>query len=128
MTRSIAWRITELCSRSLAWREFRPTGWISGCLSDRFGILGLFGSRRCDSGRQCVTNWLLSGSPFLAKSDIPPLDSRRPKAVFRPKVVQEVDVADKDAFQAFVQRPEGEAAKAEDGVIDATLRVLQGVE
>jgi hypothetical protein len=37
-------------------------------------------------------------------------------------------VADKDAFQAFVRRPEGEAAKAEDGVIDATLRVLQGVE
>ena len=128
MTRSIAWRITELRSTSRACRELRPTGWISGCLSDRFGILGLFGSCRCASGRQCVTNRLRNASPFLAKSDTPPLDSRQPQAVFRPKVVQEVEVADMDGFQTFVQSPEGEAAKAENGVIDATLRLLQEVE
>ena len=39
-----------------------------------------------------------------------------------------VEVADMEAFLAFIASPEAEAAKAEDGVIDATLRLLREVE
>ncbi len=39
-----------------------------------------------------------------------------------------VDVADMEAFQAFVNSPEAGASKAEDGVIDATLRSLVEVK
>ncbi len=38
-----------------------------------------------------------------------------------------VDAADLDAFQAFVASPESTTAKAEDGVIEASLRILEEV-
>jgi uncharacterized protein (TIGR02246 family) len=39
-----------------------------------------------------------------------------------------VDVADMDAFQAFLNSPAAASAKAEDGVRDATVRVLEVME
>ncbi len=35
-----------------------------------------------------------------------------------------IDVADMAAFEAFMESPEATKSKAEDGVIDATLRVF----
>ena len=39
-----------------------------------------------------------------------------------------IDVADMDAFQAFMESPVAEQAKAEDGVKDATLRIFKEVK
>lgn len=39
-----------------------------------------------------------------------------------------LDVADMDAFQALLASPEGDAAKTEDGVIDASLRAFTEVK
>lgn len=39
-----------------------------------------------------------------------------------------VYVTDMDAFQAFLESPEGQAAKAEDGVKERTMRVFAGVQ
>lgn len=39
-----------------------------------------------------------------------------------------IDIADMETFKAFLNSPEGEAAKAEDGVIDRTMRWLVEVE